>query len=219
MPTTDNGWPASPALRLRPLVVNGVSFVPGIVDDDAVAAVLGYVVEQYAARVEPLVSPGCWGFNYRANANSPTSLSRHSGGIAVDVNAPAHPNGVPTSRTLTAKQIAEVHTILAEVDHVVRWGGDYTGTPDSMHFEINADRAAVARVATRLNQEADMLNDADKKFITEAVTKAAHDALDELLSEKQVNGKSLRENIRIGANARDVAAEVAKLVRADSRKG
>lgn len=159
MPTTDNGWPASPSLPLRPLVVAGVSFVPGIRDHDDVHTVLGYVATQFHKRVEPLRNPGCWGFAYRDNRNSPNSLSRHSGGIAIDANAPAHPNGVPTARTFTPAQIAEVHRILSEVDGIVRWGGDYRGTPDAMHFEIDVppNSAALARVAARLRtQEDDM---------------------------------------------------------------
>lgn len=150
MPTSQNGWHASPSVALRPLVVNGVTFAPGIRDDDDVETVLRYVVEQYAARVEPLRSPGCWGFNYRANANNPNSLSNHSSGTAIDVNAPAHPNGVPTGRTFTHAQIVECEAICAEVDNAVRWGGTYLGTPDAMHWEINTDPATLHRVAERL---------------------------------------------------------------------
>ena len=155
MPTSYNGWSASPDLPLRPLVVHGVAFVPGIRDDDDVATVLGYVLTQFHERVEQLHNPGCWGFSYRANRNNPTQLSNHSSGTAVDANAPAHPNGAPTARTFTPAQIAEVHKILAEVDHAVRWGGDYTHTPDSMHFEINTDPTTLHQVAARL-QEDDM---------------------------------------------------------------
>jgi hypothetical protein len=35
-----NGWTASQHLALRPLVVGGVSFLPGIRDDDDVETVL-----------------------------------------------------------------------------------------------------------------------------------------------------------------------------------
>ena len=156
MPTTDNGWPASPTLRIRPLVVAGEPFTPGVLDDDAVYTVLRYVAEQLHARVEPIVRSDWhqaddWGFYYKPNANNPSQLSRHSGGIAFDYNATRHPNGVPTSRTFTPAQIAEVHKILDEVENVVRWGGDYNGTPDAMHFEIDAGPIAVAAVAAKLN--------------------------------------------------------------------
>jgi hypothetical protein len=153
MTRSQNGWPAGRSLPLRPLVVNGVSFVPGILDDDDVATVLGHVLTQFDHRVERLHDPGCWGFSYRENRNDPNSLSNHASATAVDANAPAHPNGVPTSRTFSAAQIAEVHTILAEADHAVRWGGDYLGTPDSMHFEIDVDARTLARVAATIRAE------------------------------------------------------------------
>jgi hypothetical protein len=48
--------------------------------------------------------------------------------------------------------VAEIHRILAEVDGVVRWGGDYKNRADEMHFEIDAGQEEVARVAERLRQ-------------------------------------------------------------------
>jgi hypothetical protein len=150
VPTSQNGWSASPNLQLRPLSVGGVAFLPGIRDDDDVATVLAYVLTQFHERVEQLRNPGCWGYSYRENRNDPNSLSNHASGTAVDANAPAHPNGVPTSHTFTPAQIAEVHLILAEVDGAVRWGGDYHGTPDAMHFEINTDAPTLHRVAEKL---------------------------------------------------------------------
>lgn len=170
MATSDNGWPASKSLPLRPLVVAGESFAPGILDDDDVYAVLHYVAEQMHLRVEPIVREDWhqaddWGANYRPNANDPNSLSRHSAAIAIDYNATRHPNGVPTRETFTPAQIREIRKILAEVDNTVRWGGDYRGTPDAMHFEINVDykdRAILRRVANRLeddmSQYAEQLN-------------------------------------------------------------
>lgn len=155
-----NGWSAADRLPLRPLVVNGIAFSPGIRDDDDVETVLRYVVEQYAARVEPLVSPGCWGFFYRPNRNDPTSLSNHSSGTAIDVNAPQHPNGVPVSNTFTLRQRGTIRDILAEVDGAVRWGGDYIHTVDAMHFEINTDAAHLHTVAEKLRDDMP-LTDAD----------------------------------------------------------
>jgi hypothetical protein len=77
---SQNGWSASEHLALRPLFVGGVPFSPGIRDDDDVETVLRHVIEQFAARVEPLRTPGCWGYSYRANRNDPNSLSNHAAG-------------------------------------------------------------------------------------------------------------------------------------------
>jgi hypothetical protein len=103
-------------------------------------------------RVEPVVrgdwhQADDWGYNYRKNRNS-DNLSCHASGTAIDYNATRHPNG--KRGTFAAAQVAEIRKILAEVGGVVRWGGDFKSTPDEMHFEINANAAAVARVAARL---------------------------------------------------------------------
>jgi hypothetical protein len=183
MPTTDNGWPAAPDLERRDLIVNGHPFVGGIADRDDVEYVFRYAMEQYAARVEPLVNPGCWGFAYRDNANDPTRLSRHSGGIAIDVNAPQHPNGVPTLATFTPDQIATCHLILAECHGALRWGGDYQGTPDAMHWEINPNPAGLAAPVALMQADAeglDMTEDEVRRIIREeldAFGKRAGDAI------------------------------------------
>lgn len=210
MSTTDNGWDARPDLPLRPLVIAGEAFSPGIVDDDDVHTVLGYVLTQMHERVEPIVRDDWhqaddWGFAYRANRNA-NSLSRHSGGIAVDYNATRHPNGVPTYKTFTAEQIREVHQILAEVDHAVRWGGDYTGTPDAMHFEINTTPAGLRPVADRLRETQDMAQHTDQLNRIEAAalaavtaaekTKARVDKMGANLKADRINDKALAKALR-----------------------
>jgi D-alanyl-D-alanine carboxypeptidase-like protein len=76
-------------------------------------------------------------------------LSNHASGTAVDLNADRHPLGTSPSKTFNKDQIAEIHKILAETGHLVRWGGDYTGRQDPMHFEI-LDGVTEARCAARL---------------------------------------------------------------------
>ena len=169
MPTSQNGWSASPTLARRPLIVNGVEFIGGIRDDDAVEAVLGYVLKRIDDEVEPLINPGCWGFSYRANANNPNSLSNHASGTAVDFNAPQHPNGVPTARTFTTAQVARIHNILADVDHVIRWGGDYSGTPDAMHLEVVVDQPTLAAVAARLEEDQDVSPEQEDRIVKRVI--------------------------------------------------
>ena len=156
MPTSYNGWPASrnPADfgGLAKLVVAGEPFAPGVRAGD-VHTVLQYVAEQLHARVEPVVRDDWhqaddWGYAYRPNVNNPSQLSCHSSGTAIDYNATRHPNG--KAGTFTADQVATIRRILNEVDNVVRWGGDFRGTVDAMHFEIIAPPAEVARVVNRL---------------------------------------------------------------------
>lgn len=144
-----NGWRASQissAIGVAAFTVGGVSFPAGVKSGD-VATVLRYVAEQFHARVEPLRPGWCWGYNYRKNRNA-NNLSCHSSGTAIDLNAPNHPNG--KRGTFSSAQVKSIRAILSECGGVVQWGGDYTGTPDEMHFEIIADAAQVKAVADRI---------------------------------------------------------------------
>jgi murein L,D-transpeptidase YcbB/YkuD len=150
MTTSYNGWPASTdphAIGITHLDIPGRpnAFPPGVKGGD-VATVLGYVAMQVAKRVEPL-GEGCWGYSYRKNRNA-NNLSCHASGTAIDINAPRHPNG--KAGTFTAEQVKEIRLILHECGGVVKWGGDFHGTKDEMHFEIHGTAAQVAKAARTL---------------------------------------------------------------------
>jgi hypothetical protein len=151
-----NGWTANRNAAdfggIVPLVVAGEAFASGVRAGD-VHTVLEYVATQLHLRVEPVVAAGWhqaddWGYSYRPNTNNPTQLSCHASATAFDYNATRHPNGA--RNTFTTSHVAEIRKILAEVDNVVKWGGDFSGTKDEMHFEICRDAAAVTAVATRI---------------------------------------------------------------------
>lgn len=151
MRTSYNGWPASPdrdAIGIQPFVVAGVEF-PGGVKGGDVATVLRYVMQEFHEHVEPLHDGWCWGAYYRQNRNS-DNLSCHASGTAVDANAPAHPNG--KRGTFDVRQRRVIRRILADCEGVVKWGEDFRGTPDGMHFEIAASPAQVAAVARKLTK-------------------------------------------------------------------
>src|SRR4051812_3960504 len=153
METSGNGWPASPdsdAIGAVAFTIKGVNF--GVVKGGDVHAVLSYVADQVAERVEMPVAGQCGGWAYRSNVNNPSSLSNHSSATAIDYNSLKHPNAVATTSTWTQVQIAQIHVILAEVGGVVRWGGDYNYTPDAMHFEINVGPDRLAQAATNLGE-------------------------------------------------------------------
>ena len=109
-----------------------------------VATVLVYFANRFHSEVEPLKWPGNWGYAER-KIRGGSSLSNHASGTAIDLNAPAHYLGA--RGTFSAKQVRAIRRILNDCGGVVRWGGDYRGRKDEMHFEINAGTAAVARVA------------------------------------------------------------------------
>lgn len=150
MPTSQNGWPASS--DKASIGVNsgfapcGVTFPGGCKGGD-VETVLGYLATQFHLRVEPLVPGWNWGYTYKEISGSST-LSNHASATALDTNAPDH--GYGGSGTFTSAQVSAIRAILAEVSPAVRWGGDYSGTKDEMHWEINANSSTVADVARRL---------------------------------------------------------------------
>lgn len=113
-----------------------------------VSVVLLRVATRFHAEVEPLVWPGVWGYAERLVRGSTTDLSNHASGTAIDLNAPAHPLGV--RGTFSATQVRAIHAIVADTGGVVRWGGDYSGRVDEMHFEINAGPAQVKALADKI---------------------------------------------------------------------
>lgn len=173
-----NGWSASPNLAIRPLVVSGESFSPGIRDDDDVFTVLQHLALQLDERVEPIVRADWhqaddWGFNYRPTTGG-GSLSNHASGTAIDYNATRHPYNVAASANFTSAQIREIHKILNEIvddsdARVLAWGGDYQSHPDAMHFEVAANKTRVAQAARRIKEMDMALSPEDKKWVKDQI--------------------------------------------------
>lgn len=165
---SQNGWPASGNKRdinVRTFRIGDVSFVGGVRHGD-VETVLRYVAEQFNARVERFVNPGCWGWAFR-EIRGGSKYSNHASGTAIDFNAPRHPLGV--EGTFTAEQRAIGASILDSVDNVVRWGEFYRGRVDGMHLEINAGPDRIHEIAQQL-LGADMpLSDEDLDRIADRV--------------------------------------------------
>lgn len=86
-----------------------------------------------------------WGYYYRDIRGSST-WSNHASGTAIDLNATRHPLGTTAAHSFTKKQIAAIHARLKRYSAVIRWGGDYTGRKDPMHFEINQSVATTHKV-------------------------------------------------------------------------
>lgn len=146
---SQNGWSASAdrtAIGIVPFAVAGVGFPNGVRSGD-VLTVLTYVAERFHRTVEPLRDGWCWGYYFKSIEGSST-LSNHASGTAIDINAPRHPMG--KRGTFTASQVQNIRRILLFCENTVRWGGDYSGRPDEMHWEINASASAVARIAAKI---------------------------------------------------------------------
>lgn len=149
-PVSQNGWPVDPPRGARTIPGTNVRVT---VANGPAGDVLMNVLGQVSARVENVGLNSTkgeaddWGYANRPVRGS-TAVSNHASATAVDINATRH--GLGATGTFTPAQVAEIHKIIGEVDGVVRWGGDYDGRKDEMHFEINATPEEVARVAERL---------------------------------------------------------------------
>jgi hypothetical protein len=81
-------------------------------------------------------SYGCWGYSCRRIAGSQT-MSNHAWGLAIDINAPSNPYTSPLHTDMPS-WMPDLWN-----DYGFRWGGDYTGRKDAMHYEQMASVQAV----------------------------------------------------------------------------
>lgn len=109
-----------------------------------VSVVLLYLLERYNREVEPLRAKDTGSYNPRSIIGG-NVLSNHASGTAADTRWNDHPIG--RRGTFSNAQETAIQHILTDLKGVVRWGGNYSGRPDEMHFEIVAAPSAVAVVA------------------------------------------------------------------------
>lgn len=156
------------------------------------------------------LQPGwCHGAMCRAIKRSDGTLtdvpSNHSWGLAIDINAPMNPLGGTT------------HTIPEEMGRLwntygFRWGGDYTGTKDWMHFEFMGTpedaTAMTERAIAELAQEVDELTPEQEEAIKRMAT-----FLDTLTGELgRVAGEEPADGEEPAATPAGAAKRVAKTV-------
>lgn len=148
MTASQNGWRVLTAAET--VVIN----IPGgsLRVNPQFAVIATHLATRFHNEVQHLVWPGCWGWADRAVRGS-SDISNHASGTAIDLCAPLHPLGTLPTANFSAAQIAAIHNILAFYEGVVRWGGDYVGRKDGMHFELNdgVTEAQVARIAAKCN--------------------------------------------------------------------
>jgi hypothetical protein len=85
-----------------------------------------------------------WGFANRPIRGS-TSSSYHRFGLAIDVDATENPMGVRDTSFNHHNKVRRVCKLLG-----LRWGLDYSGRPDPMHFEFTKSRARAKYIRSRL---------------------------------------------------------------------
>ncbi len=140
MPNSQNGYPAN----RRDLVSS--RFVPGtgvrLTVRNGPAGDLLLEVAGLFDRLVQDIDAGVvddWGYAERPIRGSAV-ISNHASGTAIDLNATRWALGASPSVNLNPAQIDTVRRIVGATGGVVRWGGDYTGRKDPMHFEINDNR-------------------------------------------------------------------------------
>jgi peptidoglycan hydrolase-like protein with peptidoglycan-binding domain len=146
-----NGFPVGASAETGRATANIRTYrVPGTTVDLPVCAdvapLLVGLAEEFHRTVEPLDGGSCWGYAYR-NVRGGSTPSFHAAGIAVDLNAPKHPLG--RRGTFTPAQTARCRELAAT--YGCRWGGNYAGRADEMHFEVILPRAEAISLAHRLS--------------------------------------------------------------------
>jgi hypothetical protein len=143
--SSQNGWPASEdraEIGVATFVVPGFSQVKLPLQRDC-APLLVEMARWWFVNIEPPVIPGCWGFAFRAIRGQTSGYSNHASGTGMDLNAPLHVLGAygTVPRAKRAAISAKARSL------GLRWGGDYSGRKDEMHFEVVESREQVrARV-------------------------------------------------------------------------
>lgn len=158
---SQSGYPfitsySDPRMESNPLVPGSTVRIYGGLLKGDVCTILLYVAARYNAEVQKLQQVlGCWGLD--PEHNTYTDTSNHKSGTAEDLNAVRHPIGTDPYSNYSTGQVSAVHEILRDCItdgvRVVRWGGDYNGRKDGMHFEINDDldgNPVVAKLAAKI---------------------------------------------------------------------
>ena len=140
---SSNGWLASKdaaELHIVSVPIEGTKIKVRCAK--AVAPLIAGFCKEFNELIEPIDGGALddWGYCFRNVRGSTDKLSNHSSGTAIDLNATKHslgkigtfpPEKVPMIRALAKK-------------YGLKWGGDYKGRADEMHFEIELGEAKVA---------------------------------------------------------------------------
>jgi len=147
--TSYNGWPASvepESIRIKSYAIKGSNVK--VRCSYFAAPLLVAFAEQFNELIEPIDGGALddWGYCYRMVRGSSKKLSNHSSGTALDLNATKHPLG--KAGTFPAEKIPMLQALCKK--YGIKWGGDYKGRKDEMHFEIANDPIKTARLIDKL---------------------------------------------------------------------
>ena len=146
-----NGWPASKdsaEIGIVSIPIEGTKLKVRCAK--AVAPLIAGFCKEFHELIEPIDEGALddWGFAFRMVRNSTQTLSNHSSGTAIDLNATQHPLG--KVGTFPAEKVPMIRALAKK--YGMTWGGDYKGRKDEMHFEIALGEAKVAALIGSLNK-------------------------------------------------------------------
>ena len=143
-----NGYPASKdpdEIRITSYLVKGTS--RKLKCAESVGPLLAAFAAEFHTLIEP-IDEGTfddWGYAFRMVRGSTDRLSCHSSGTAIDLNATKHP--LSKVGTFPAEKVPMIRALAKK--YGLKWGGDYKGRADEMHFEVEVNTAkAKALIAT-----------------------------------------------------------------------
>lgn len=152
MATSQNGWPAldRSSDKLYKWIIPGTNR-HFLMRNGSAGFLLAHFILWYHEKVHRLDAPGSvwdeWAWAWRPIRGQEEGLSNHSSGTAVDLNATNYPLGTTLMKRW---RILKILARLVFFRGTIRWGGQYQGRKDQMHFEINKPLGRVERLARRL---------------------------------------------------------------------
>ena len=149
MLTSANGWPASEdqaAIGIKSYKVPGTHLK--IRCSEKVAPLLIHFAADFHELIEPIDEGTLddWGYCFRKVRGSDSVVSYHSSGTAIDLNSSRHP--LAKVNTFNASKVPMLNALC--VKYGIKWGGNYKGRKDEMHFEINLNAVKVAALIKKL---------------------------------------------------------------------
>ena len=120
-----SGWPSDNSGHMTTVRAGGVA----VSCHREIAPLVAWLLDQTAAGGYGPRHGECWGFANRAIRGTNTP-SNHSWGLAIDINAPANP--------MTDRLVTDMPSWMPDLwkSKMFRWGGDYRGRKDAMHYEF-----------------------------------------------------------------------------------
>lgn len=159
------GTASAEAYRKKHIVTIDVGGVRLSVRREVAPLFAGFIVSIVKQGYDLAKRADDWGYicRYIRGFEAQKTLSNHSWGLAIDLNAQDHPLG--RRNTGVPRFVVE-----AAYDHGLFWGGDYKNRADEMHFEFTGtpDDAAnlIASMHPPTDQEDDLLPDERDAVLT-----------------------------------------------------